>query len=101
MLSPNKRLEIGFDFTSWWYVPWDILAINMRRKSLGLDWIETGDPREEEVWQNREELPFVKDDMVWPAYLEICDILGIEPYEPRKSVKVRVDRETFDIEMVN
>lgn len=100
MLPPNKRMEIGFDIQSWWYVPWDILAINMRRKSLGLEWVETGDPRMEEVWQNREELPMVKDDLVWPAYLEICDILGVEPYQPRKSIEVKVNRENFDLEVI-
>ena len=68
LLGENKRTETGFDIDSWWYVPWDILAIQMRRKALGLDWVETDDARMHEVWQNREELPFVKDDLVWPTY---------------------------------
>jgi hypothetical protein len=54
-----------------------------------------------EVWQNREELPFVKDDLVWPTYLELCDLLRIEPYKPRKSVEVRINRENFDFEVVS
>jgi len=98
LLPESKRM--GWDFESWWYVPWDILAINMRRKALGLEWVETGDPRMEEVWQNREELPLVKDDLVWPAYLEICDILEVKPYQPRKSIDVKVNRDTFDLEVV-
>ncbi len=100
LLGENKRTETGFDIDSWWYVPWDILAIQMRRKSLGLDWVETDDARMHEVWQNREELPFVKDDLVWPTYLELCDLLGVEPYKPRKSVEVRINRENFDFEVV-
>ena len=100
LLGENKRTETGFDIDSWWYVPWDILAIQMRRKALGLDWVETDDARMHEVWQNREELPFVKDDLVWPTYLELCDLLRIEPYKPRKSVEVRINRENFDFEVV-
>ena len=100
LLGENKRTETGFDIDSWWYVPWDILAIQMRRKSLGLDWVETDDARMHEVWQNREELPFVKDDLVWPTYLELCDLLRIEPYKPRKIVEVRINRENFDFEVV-
>ena len=101
LLGENKRTETGFDIDSWWYVPWDILAIQMRRKALGLDWVETDDARMHEVWQNREELPFVKDDLVWPTYLELCDLLRIEPYKPRKSVEVRINRENFDFEVVS
>lgn len=100
LLGENKRVEMGFDIDSWWYVPWDTLAIQMRRKSLGLDWVETDDSRMHEVWQNREELPFVKDDLVWPTYLELCDLLDVEPYKPRKSIEVRINRENFDFELV-
>lgn len=98
LLPESKRESCGFDTTSWWYVPWDVLAINMRRGSLGLAWVETDDPRMLEVWQNREELPFVKDDIIWPAYLEVCDLLKLEPYQPRKSIDVKVDRRTFALE---
>ncbi len=77
-----------------------VKALEAEVKALGLDWVETDDARMHEVWQNREELPFVKDDLVWPTYLELCDLLRIEPYKPRKSVEVRINRENFDVEVV-
>lgn len=86
------------DLLDWRFIPYDVAAIQMRRKALGLPWIDNGDQRLRMCFAFGDEAPLVKDNIIWPIYLEACELFGITPYQPRKSVEVRVSRDDYDCE---
>ena len=77
---------------------YDLRSVNMRRKALGLEAVEVesylADPLPLDV------LPFAKDDVLYPAYLKMCEKLVAEPYAPETSIDVRLDPETLQVSRV-
>jgi len=81
--SLRQRNQIKHDFSlhkDLWLIPYDVAAINMRRRALGLDWVEIDDPRMDDLYTEWDELPFVRDDVTWPIYLKTCAAMGFQPY---------------------
>ena len=80
------------------FIPFDVLAIQSRRRSLGLPKVENGDPRLEEAGSLLSNpMPLVKDNIIWPTYVQICERQGIEPYSAENEIEVTVDPETLAI----
>lgn len=74
----------------------DVRSINMRRKAIGLEIV----PVESYLPQldlPLTALPFAKDDVFYPAYLRLCEEMGVEPMMHGETVAVRVDPETMGV----
>lgn len=84
----------------WWYVPYDIYAIQQRRVSEGLDPVPLDDPRADIPLPDFVDAPLIQDDLIWPAYLRACAEDGITPYAPRKAVQAVTDRATLEVTLV-
>ena len=84
----------------WWYIPYDIYAIQQRRVSEGLDPVPLDDPRAAMPMTDLTDAPLVQDDLIWPAYLRACQEDGITPYNPRSTLQARTNRATLEVTLI-
>ena len=96
LLPPSKR-PLDLDYPDLLFIPFDILAVNMRRKTLGLSWVETSDPRVTGWPVSTDKMPLVKDNVTWPIYLELCHMAGVSPFSSQHEIEITLDPETLDI----
>lgn len=96
LLASSKR-PVDLDSPDLLFIPFDILSINMRRKVLGLSWVETGDPRMNGWPVSTDKMPLVKDNVTWPIYLELCEMAGVTPFSSEHEITITLDPETLEL----
>ena len=100
LLLPRNRRTPDYDNQLMLFFPYDVLAIQTRRETEGLDPVPYDDPRAAMMYAETDRLPFLADDLIWPAYQLGCERLGLEQYVPRETVGARYDRFSFSVEPV-
>ena len=96
-LLPQSKRPLDLQLPDLLFIPYDVLAINMRRHAEGLAWVDIDDPRMEGWPVSTEKMPLVKDNVTWPIYVELCKLVGVEPMRTEKEIEVTVDPETLEI----
>lgn len=96
-LLPQSKRPLDLERPDLLFIPYDVLAINIRRHAEGLAWVDIDDPRMEGWPVSTEKMPLVKDNVTWPIYVELCKLVGVEPMRTEKEIEVTVDPETLEI----
>lgn len=95
MIPEAKRPEFAED--SILFFDYDLRALNVLRVHKGLDpvEVETYCPPMPPLGK----IPFARDDVFWPVYLDVCARLGIEPrFQDREYIDVSLNWETGLVE---
>lgn len=96
-LLPESKRPLDISNPELLHIPYDVLAINMRRHAMDLHWVEIDDPRMEGWPVSTNKRPLVKDNVVWPAYLKLCEMIEIVPFQSELEIEVTLDPETLEI----
>lgn len=96
MAESKRHFLVGLGALLWDY---EVRAVNQKRATKGLVPVEVETYIDTDLVGDTP-IPFVRDDIFWPAHLRYCEELGIAPYEFKGDViDIALDPSTGEIKI--